>query len=127
MEKRFTFKDFFLFSFLGLLFVTLLLSMYMVDRQWAEMAKMQSVMQEQAEDIRSLRGLLGGLDQRIRDGSVLASAGNTAAAEDAVPAAFQRSHAAAQIPGYQRGDWLVNAFGTGLKKLDSAGRLVAAT
>ena len=117
MEKRFTFKDFFLFSFLGVLFVTLLLSMYMVDRQWAEMAKMQSVMQEQAEDIRSLRGLVGGLDQRIRNGSVLASAGNTAAAEDAVPAAFERSHAAAQMPGYRRGDWLVNAFGTGLKTI----------
>ncbi len=117
MEKRFTFKDLFLFAFLALLFVTLLLSMYMVDRQWAEMAKMQSVMQEQVEDIRSLRGLVNGLDQRIRNGSVLvSSSAQGAVLDDAMPA-FKRGQTAAAMPGYQRGDWLVNSFSTGLKTI----------
>lgn len=116
MEKRFTFKDFFLFAFLTLLFVTLLLSMYMVDRQWAEMAKIQSVMLEQAEDIRSLRGLVNGLDQRIRSGSVVAGVEQGSAIDDSMPA-FNRALAAAAMPGYQRGDWLVNSFGTGLKTI----------
>ena len=116
MEKRFTFKDFFLFAFLTLLFVTLLLAMYMVDRQWAEMAKMEGIMQEQAEDIRSLRGLVNGLDQRIRSGSVVSAGAEDRVADDAMPA-FQRAQTASSMPGYQRGDWLVNSFGTGLKTI----------
>ncbi len=116
MEKRFTFKDFFLFAFLSLLFVTLLLAMYMVDRQWAEMAKMQGVMQEQAEDIRSIRGLVNGLDQRIRNGSVVSTSAQGGEMADATPA-FKRAQAAAGMPGYQRGDWLVSSFGTGLKTI----------
>ena len=115
MEKRFTFKDFFLFAFLSLLFVTLLIAMYMVDRQWAEMARMQSTMREQAEDIRALRGLVNGLDQRIRSSSVVA--GSEGQGSDGVPAAFKRAHQAEQTQGYQRGDWLVNSFGTGLKTI----------
>jgi peptide/nickel transport system substrate-binding protein len=115
MEKRFTFKDFFLFTFLSLLFVTLLIAMYMVDRQWAEMARMQGTMREQAEDIRALRGLVSGLDQRIRGGSVVASGEEQGS--DGVAAAFKRALAAESMPGYKRGDWLVNSFGTGLKTI----------
>ncbi len=114
MEKRFTFKDFFLFAFLALLFVTLLISMYMVDRQWAEMARMQSTMREQAEDIHALRGLVNGLDQRIQAGVV---ASGEAQGQGMAAAAFKRAHQAEQMPGYKRGDWLVNAFGAGLKTI----------
>ena len=115
MEKRFTFKDFFLFAFLSLLFITLLLAMYMVDRQWREMDAMQSVMKEQAEDIRSLRGLVNGLDQRLRSGQVISKAAG--AQGDEVLPAFQRAFAATRMPGFARGDWLVNSFGTGLKTI----------
>lgn len=114
MEKRFTFKDFSLFAFLVLLFVTLLVTMYMIDRQWAEMARMQSTLREQAEDVRALRGLVNGLDQRIRSGSLVAGSEQ---GSDSVPAAFKRAHLAEQMPGYKRGDWLVNAFATGLKTI----------
>ncbi len=114
MEKRFTFKDFFLFAFLTLLFVTLLISMYMVDRQWSEMARMQSTMREQAEDIHALRGLVNGVDQRIQAGVVASGA---AQGSDGVAAAFKRAQQAERVPDYKRGDWLVNAFGTGLKTI----------
>ncbi len=111
MEKRFTFKDFSLFVCLGLLFVTLLLSMYMVDRQWAEMARIQSILREQAEDIHALRGLLNGADQRVR-----ADVGG-AQGDSRVALAFERGRQAEQLPGYKRGDWLVSSFGTGLKTI----------
>ena len=52
MDQRFTFKDFFLFAFLALLLVMIVLSMYMVDRQWEKMAAMQRTMTEQAGDLR---------------------------------------------------------------------------
>jgi len=116
MEKRFTFKDFFLFAFLTLLFVTLLLAMYMVDRQWAEIAKIQGVMQEQAEDIRSIRGLVNELDLRLRDGRVISAVGESVQTNDTLPA-FSRALAAAKMPGYKRGDWLVSSFSTGLKTI----------
>ena len=111
MEKRFTFKDFSLFVCLGLLFVTLLLSMYMVDRQWAEMARIQSILREQAEDIHALRGLSNGADQRVR-----ADVGG-AQGDSRVALAFERGRQAEQLPGYKRGDWLVSSFGTGLKTI----------
>ncbi|MDZ4260944.1 MAG: peptide-binding protein [Pseudomonadota bacterium] len=114
MEKRFTFKDFFLFAFLTLLFVTLLISMYMVDRQWAEMARMQGTMREQAEDIHALRGLVNGVDQRIQSGVVASGA---APGSGGIAAAFKRAQQAERMPDYKRGDWLVNAFGTGLKTI----------
>jgi len=117
MEKRFTFKDFFLFAFLTLLFVTLLLAMYMVDRQWAEMAKIQSVMQEQAEDIHSMRGLVSDLDQRLRDGRVVNRGVDNAEQADDTTSAFNRVLAATEMRGYKRGDWLVNSFSTGLKTI----------
>lgn len=108
MEKRFTFKDFFLFAALALLFVTLLIAMYMVDRQWAEMAKMQGTMREQAEDIRSLRTLLSGSGQPVA--AALPEGGEG-------EGAFKRVLAAEQMPGFARGDWRVNAFATGLKTI----------
>lgn len=115
MEKRFTFKDFFLFAFLALLFVTLLIAMYMVDRQWAEMARMQSTLREQAEDVRALRDLVKGLGQHMRGGSVVVTGEEPGS--DSVPVAFKRAHQAEQMPGYKRGDWLINSFGAGLKTI----------
>ena len=114
MEKRFTFKDFFLLLFLTLVVVMILLSMYMVDRQWNKMAQMQRTMEEQAGDLRSLRGVVQSLDQRLRSGEV---ATVTDERRDAIPAAFSRAYRASQLPDYAAGDWDVRAFGTGLKTI----------
>lgn len=116
MEKRFTFKDFFLFAFLALLFITLLLSMYMVDRQWGEMAGMQRTMNEQAEDLRALRGAINRLESRL-DRGTLVSEGGTAGQAEAGSLAFERAQAATRQPDFARGDWLVDSFGTGLKTI----------
>lgn len=116
MEKRFTFKDFFLFAFLALLFITLLLSMYMVDRQWAEMAGMQRTMNEQAEDLRALRGAINRLERRLDRGAIV-SEGTATAQSEAESPAFARALAATRQPDFARGDWLVDSFGTGLKTI----------
>ena len=115
MEKRFTFKDFFLFTFLTVVFVTLLLAMYMVDRQWQKLVQMQGIMDEQATDLRTLRGTVQSLDQRIRSGSIVADSDKTLNQD--IPDAFKRAYAMTQLPDYQAGDWLVRAFGQNIETL----------
>lgn len=114
MQQRFTVKDLVLYAILALLFLTLLLTMYMIDRQWLKLAQVQRSVAEQAEDLRAMRTLLGDLDRRIASGAVAAvdSAGGVG-----VPPAFARAKAAAERPDYAPGDWLVMAFGTGLKTI----------
>ena len=115
MEKRFTIKDFFLFTAIGGVLVALLVAMYMIDRQWNMMSRMRATMQEQAEDLRALRADLKALDERVASGAVAA---RTAAPEsEPAAAAFERALAATRQPGYASGDWLVRAFGVGLKTI----------
>ena len=116
MEKRFTIKDFFLFAAIGGVLVTLLIAMYMIDRQWNMMSRMRATMQEQSEDLRALRADLKALDERVASGVVAARA-KEADSEPTVAAAFERALAATRRPGYASGDWLVRAFGVGLKTI----------
>ena len=116
MEKRFTIKDFFLFTAIGGVLVALLVAMYMIDRQWNMMSRMRATMQEQAEDLRALRAGLKALDERVASGAVAARA-SVSEPEPAVAAAFERALAATRRPGYASGDWLVRAFGVGLKTI----------
>ena len=133
MEKRFTLKDFFLFAAIASVLVALLVAMYMIDRQWIMMSRMRATMQEQAEDLRALRGDLKALDQRVESAAFAplhaATAQTTpttgsqtgpAAAGEAGPAAdavFDRALAATRLTEYAPGDWLVRAFGVGLSTI----------
>ncbi len=123
MERRFTVKDFSIFIFLSLLAVMILLTMYMVDRQWGKMTQMERVMQEQADSMRELRSLVRSVDQRVQNGSFnVASSGQMAAGnvplvKDDFPAAFRRAKLAIEQPGYHEGDWHVQAFGVSLKTI----------
>ena len=107
MEQRFTFRDYAVFAVLAGLFLTLLLTMYMIDRQWIKMGEIERRLAEQGEDIRALR-------TQIRQGLPV---GQAMPADMAIPSAFRRAHAATRQPGYRQGDWLVRAFGTGLKTI----------
>ncbi len=123
MERRFTVKDFSNFIFLSLLAVMILLTMYMIDRQWSKMAQMERVMQEQADSMRELRSLVRNVDKRIQSGHLNAaiagsgSAGNPEAIGDDIPAAFRRAKIAVDQPDYHEGDWHVQAFGLNLKTI----------
>ena len=116
MEKRFTIKDFFLFTAIGGVLVALLVAMYMIDRQWSMMSRMRATMQEQAEDLRALRGDLKSLDERVASGAVAARA-QAPEPEPAAAPAFERALSATRQPDYATGDWLVRAFGVGLKTI----------
>ena len=115
MEKRFTIKDFFLFAAIGAVLAAVLIAMYMVDRQWNMMSRMHATMQEQAEDLRALRADLKALDERVESGAIAARA--AAGSTPSVAPAFDRALAATRRPDYASGDWLVRAFGVGLKTI----------
>lgn len=105
----------------GVLATLLVLLMVQVDRQWQRMAEMTRIMQEQAEDVRRTRGLLRDLEQSMRAGAFAAAPAASAPVAGAAPAAagdaFDRARAAAARPDHAQGDWLMLAFGTGLKTL----------
>ena len=106
MEKRFTVKDFILLASIAALFILILISMYMVDRQWLKLAEMEHSLNEQGKDIRALRGR-----SRPREGTL----SNSDSGE--VTGAFQRAYAVSQRADYAQGDWLVQGLTTGLKTL----------
>jgi peptide/nickel transport system substrate-binding protein len=111
LEQHFTVKDFWLFAFLALLLLMILLSMYMVDRQWERMTEMERTMTEQAASLRDLvRTISTGISANL---NTARRAVNT----QTIPDAFKRAYRATQIKGYAVGDWLVSPFGTGLKTL----------
>lgn len=99
----------------SVLVLLLLLLMVQVDRQWQRLAEMNRVLGEQAEDIRRTRGLLRDLERTLRSGAL--PAGAPAGAASSGPDAFDRARAAAAQPDFASGDWLVLAFGAGLRTL----------
>ncbi|MCF6255264.1 MAG: peptide-binding protein [Gammaproteobacteria bacterium] len=122
MGRHFSVKDFSLFSFLVVLMVIMLLSMYMVDRQWSKMAQMQRLMDEQAKDLRQVHGLLRNIEKDLRNGQVaVASAPQNAGiktnSDKKTSDAFRRAILATQQDDYQEGDWYVQAIATGLKTI----------
>ncbi len=116
MDQRFTVKDFILFLFLTILFVTLLLAMYQIDRQWQKMSKMQDIMGEQAKDLRQLKSLVRNIGQQTRN-ELLTHSVRSGNSQTEIPPAFQRAYKVTQKPDYSEGDWLTQAFGVNLKSL----------
>ncbi|VAW83564.1 Oligopeptide ABC transporter, periplasmic oligopeptide-binding protein OppA (TC 3.A.1.5.1) [hydrothermal vent metagenome] len=119
MDRSFSVKDFSLFSFLVVLMVIMLLSMYMIDRQWSKMAQMQRLMDEQAKDLRQMQGMVRNIEQRLRKGQIAVAAEpqQTATPDNVTPDAFRRAVLAAGQDDYQEGDWYVQAIATGLKTI----------
>lgn len=97
----------------------IVLVMIQVDRQWQRMGDMTRVMQEQAEDIRRTRGLLRDLEESLRNAEFRSAPGTPGAFAGASSGsdAFARARRAAADPDYASGDWLMLAFGTGLKTI----------
>ena len=116
MQRRLNGRDILYFGGLAVILITIILAMYMVDRQWQKLAGMEQLMHEQANDLREISGQVRNLEARIGTGTVVA-ANNVQESEAAVPAAFRRSFEATQLADYAPGDWLVQAFGVNLKSL----------
>jgi len=110
MERRLTARDVLYFGGSLVIFITLVLTMYMVDRQWQKMAQIEQVMREQAEDIKNL-------SNRLNNGVVVSGDAQQSASSNAVPPAFQRAYQATQQSDFAEGDWLVQSFAVNLKSL----------
>jgi len=122
MGRHFSVKDFSLFSFLVVLMMIMLMSMYMVDRQWSKMAQMERLMDEQAKDLRQMQGMVRNIEKDLRKGQVVVASAsqNTSikASTDTPPSdAFRRAISATHQDDYQEGDWYVQSIATGLKTI----------
>ena len=116
MQRRLNGRDILYFGGLAVVLITIVLAMYMVDRQWQKMAQMEQLMREQAADIRNIGMQLRTLGRRVESGVNLSAQSQTDETET-VPAAFERAHQASQKEDFAEGDWLVRAFGVNLKSL----------
>lgn len=111
MQKRFSPRDYLLFAVLGLILLVLLLTMYMIDRQWMKMSEMEQRMNAQADDMRGMRKSL----RQISKGQIVQSSSSPLRSD--LPASFQRAYDATQLPGYSDGDWLVQSTSANIKSL----------
>lgn len=117
MQRRLNGRDILYFGGLTVILITVILAMYMVDRQWQKLAGMEQLMREQANDLREISGQVRKLQARLGEGVSLTAQANTSSPTGAVPPAFKRAHQATQQADYAEGDWLVQAFGVNLKSL----------
>lgn len=115
MDNRFSKKDFFLYLVLLILFITLIMSMYMIDRQWSKMKSVEAILSEQAADIRRLRQAYGTLNQKVQ--IVDGVAPSTVRPGGEIPESFKRAYDITQRPDYAEGDWLVQSFGANLSTI----------
>lgn len=104
---------------LSLFVVMFLLLMVQIDRQWTKMDEMTRIMEEQAKDIRSTRGLLRNLEQTMRtaDFSSRSNINNAEKSASNQTDAFERAREAAEQEDYAQGDWLMMAFGSNIRTL----------
>lgn len=112
MEKRFTVKDFFLFLLLVGLIVSVWLAMKQYDRQWEQLQRIQSRLEDQGRDILEVRRKI---DQGVAVASPSSAEGATRPADQGDP--FARVRAARALPGYAAGGMLIDAFGNSVGKL----------
>ncbi len=95
---------------IGLVAIALLVlaAMYQVDRQWQRLAAIESILDEQADDLRALRREL-----RHRP----AARDDTAADADDIPAVFRHAHEATLSEDFAPGDWRIHPLGQSLSTL----------
>jgi len=99
--------------------VMFLLLMVQIDRQWTKMNEMTRIMEEQAKDIRSTRGLLRNLEQTLRTADFSSNSKTTGTTTTGVKEtdAFERARRAVEQEDYAQGDWLMMAFGSNIRTL----------
>ena len=118
MSQRFSRKDFSLYLVLAAIIILLLLTMYMVDRQWEMMSRIRATAQEQARDLNTIRDEIRALRREIERGvsvdDVTARSQQDNAREYPT---FHRAKKSQASEDFAPGDWLVRAFGNGLKTL----------
>jgi peptide/nickel transport system substrate-binding protein len=112
MENRFGIKDFFLFTLIFVVIVLIVLAMVQVDRQWKSIQALQENSRQQGRDLVEIkRTLAEGI-------SVTSPTTKQAGAPDAKGTdPFKPIKDSEAMPGFARGDWLIDNFGTKLKAI----------
>jgi peptide/nickel transport system substrate-binding protein len=98
MENRFGVKDFILFILIGVLIVMVAVAMKQYDRQW--------------DDVQSIKAQVAALRGKIEDGGWSTRPGtrpSTNPSDYPKDDPFGRVRAAQAMPGYAKGDWVVEA------------------
>ena len=120
MQKRLEARDWVLYVLLSMAILLIVLLMYQVDRQWSKLAEMQTLIANQAKDMRDLRTSVTSTLNRAQTTAAAPATSPTQAASSAagsVSPAFRRAQAMTQQADYAQGDWNVNVFGTNLKTI----------
>ena len=127
MENRFGIKDFFLYVLIVALLLTAFMAMWQFDRQFQEIRKIKEIVNAQTTDLMSIkRQLASGVVARPAPGrtgtaTTQHSAGSPTAGQQDNPEFvnqyFKYMEQAEQVPGFARGDWYVDNFGTKIGKL----------
>ena len=124
MQKRLSTQDFILYSFLSLIFILIIATMYQIDRQWTKLSETAQALSAQTKDVSQLRIEISKLSKKIEQGSFqkqtslsqpITVKNKNKDADDIK--AFKRAKIASQLPDYAMGDWKVNAFGGNLKTI----------
>jgi len=111
MQKRFTSKDLILYGILTIVIILVILTMYMIDRQWLKMTEIQLTMKEQAKDIRFLNSKFKNGNQNFQNSSIKSSNNLNLISTKSIPDAFKKAYEASQKPDYAEGDWSVRSIG----------------
>jgi len=67
MNKSSNTKDIFISSFLALIVILIVLSMYQRDREWTKLASMERALSEQSRDVSNLRGSLNAIEKKLNN------------------------------------------------------------
>lgn len=121
MENRFGIKDFFLFTLVLVLIVLSILGMVQVDRQWRTISNLQEQSRQQGRDLIEIRRTLAegiAVNTVVAPGKAAATT-QTAGVDNsrAWPDPFKPIKDAEKLPGFARGDWLIDNFGTKVKAI----------
>ncbi|CAN5687443.1 peptide-binding protein [soil metagenome] len=113
MENRFGIKDFFLYLLIGGLILTVVTAMWQFDRQYDEVLKIKQAVNDQTNDLNSIkRQIASGIVARPQSGE-----GTSSGKADLSNLYFKYMMEAEAKPGFARGDWFVDNFGTKVGKL----------
>ena len=123
MKKSSSTKDIIIFSFLALIIILIILSMYQRDREWTKLSSMERTLSEQSRDVSMLRGSLNAVQKKLESlqvqskTSIVSTSSENMPKSGVVSLAFKRAKIATEQPDYAQGDWSVSALTGGIKTI----------
>src|SRR5688572_3294294 len=117
MDNRFGVKDFVLLVLMGVLIVVVLVAMKQYDRQWQTLREIERNSSQQTRELAQINRSLKSGAFAARPGGASASTTQSTASAGAGADPFPHVREAQSRPDYALGDWMVDNFGTQIRKL----------